>query len=125
MIKELLHWIWMIIYNVITFHWSHLDYHFTNLWWYLKYGFTYYDLQDMDWYLAKKISVMLDKFVIYTIGYPSGITQEQYIKELKELKYLCDTIWTPKFEDLHWKEQINRKNRCINLIRKYFFHLWF
>ena len=125
MIKELFHWIWELVKDVFTFKWKYLLYDIQNLYWYLIYGFTYSDVQDMDKYIGTRIGKMLEKFVPSTVGFPDKMTHEHYIKDLQELEKLATLLWTPEFEDLKWQTQDNLKNRFENLLKKYFFHLWF
>ncbi len=125
MIKELFYWIWELVKDLFTFKWKYLAYDVQNLYWYLIYGFTYSDIQDMDKYIGKRIAKMLSKFISNTIGYPDGITNEQYIKDLREMQHLAELMWTQEFEDLKFETQEHLQNRFQNLLKKYFFHLWF
>ena len=47
MIKELFHWVWELVKDLFTFKWKYLIYDIQNLYWYLIYGFTYSDIQDI------------------------------------------------------------------------------
>lgn len=125
MIKELFKWVFEIIKDFFTLRWKYLAYDIQNLYWYLIYGFTYSDIQDMDKYLAHKLSVMLPKFIRNTVGYPDNMTPESYKKDLEELADLASFIYSNKFEDSKWKTQNIKKNRFKNLLSKYWFHLWF
>ena len=123
MIRELFTWIWEIIKDFFTLQWKYLVYDIQNLWWYLIYGFAYSDIQDMDKYLANRISMMLPKFIENTIGYPDNTTPEFYKKDLKELVDLVNFIYSDKFEDLKFTTQDIKHNRFKNLLSKYWFHL--
>lgn len=125
MIKELFIWIWEIIKDFFTLQWKYLVYDIQNLWWYLIYGFTYSDIQDMDKYLASKMSIMLPKFIKNTINYPDNKTRESYKKDLQELLDLSIFIYSDKFENLKITTQGIKYNRFKNLLSKYWFHLWF
>ena len=125
MIKELWHWIWQLIKGLFTFKYSRISYDVTNLYWYLRYGFAYWDIQDMDQYLAQRINKMLPLFRKYTCGIPDQMSAKQYYDDLHQLEHLAGFIFTAEFEDLHWNEQINIKNRFLNLLKKHFYHLWF
>ena len=59
MIKELLHWILQLIIGLFTLKPSRISYDFKNLYYYLRYGFAYWDIQDLDEYLTKRIAKML------------------------------------------------------------------
>lgn len=124
MIKELLYWIKELLKSFFTFKWDRLSYDWTNFYWYLKYGYAYSAIADMDHYLVKRISEMLKQFNEHVIGYPDGMTYESFIKDLKELQRICETVSSDKFEDLKWQTQIHLKNRIENLLKKYLFHLW-
>ena len=125
MIKELFIWIWEIIKDFFTLQWKYLVYDIQNLWWYLIYGFTYSDIQDMDKYLASKMSIMLPKFIKNTINYPDNKTRESYKKDLQELLDLSIFIYSDKFENLKITTKGIKYNRFKNLLSKYWFHLWF
>lgn len=126
MIKELWHWVWQVIYHIITFKWSHLDYHIKNLYMYLRYGFTLYDLQDMDTYLLYKMSAMLRQFKKYTVGYPNVFdTMEDWKRVLTELEIGANTIASDAFCDMGTKRQIRFKTHFLMQFRRYFFWLWF
>ena len=123
MIKELFKWIFEIIKDFLTLRWKYLVYDIQNLYWYLIYGFSYSDVQDMDKYLSNKISIMLPKFIENTVGYPDNMTPESYKKDLQELADLASFVYSNEFEDLKWKTQDIKKNRFKNLLLKYWFHL--
>jgi len=125
MIKELFKWIFEIFKDFFTLRWKYLVYDIQNLYWYLIYGFTYSDIQDMDKYLANRISIMLSKFIENTVGYPDNITPKCYKKDLQELADLASFVYSDEFEDLKSKTQDIKKNRFKNLLSKYWFHLWF
>lgn len=126
MIKELWKWIWELIRDIFTFEWNHIIYNIQNIWWYLIYGFTYSDIQDMDTYLTKKINKMLDKFIKYHFGFPSwDKDSKQYNKDLEEMKQLSSILFTAEFEDLSLKTQEQFQNRYVNLLKKYYYTFWF
>ena len=125
MIKELFHWIWQLFCGLFTFKYSRISYDFTNLYWYLKYGFTYYDIQDTDQYMAARLSSMLQLFIKHHCAIPFEYTTEKYKQDLRELKNLCDLIYSNDFDFLSYKKQVHYKNRFLNLLKTHFFHLWF
>ena len=96
-----------------------------HLYWYLKYGFTYYDLQDTDQYITEKLSSMLQLFIKYHYAIPTGYTSKKYKQDLRELKNLCDLIYSNDFDFLRFTQQVHYKNRFLNLLKTHFFHLWF
>lgn len=122
MIKELFHCVCELIKDLFTFKWKYLAYDIQNLYWYLIYGFTYSDIQDMDKYIGKRIAKMLEKFNSNTIEFRHN---ENNIKDLKEMQHLAELMWTQEFEDLKFETQEHLQNRFQNLLKKYFFHLWF
>lgn len=122
MIKELSYCICELIKDLFTFKWKYLAYDIQNLYWYLIYGFTYSDIQDMDKYIGKRIAKMLEKFNSNAIEFRHN---ENNIKDLKEIQHLAELMWTQEFEDLKFETQENLQNRFQNLLKKYFFHLWF
>ena len=125
MIKELFHWIWELVKDLFTFKWKYLVYDIQNLYWYLIYGFTYSDIQDMDKYIGKRIAKMLEKFNSNTIEFIINTQNDKSIKDLKEMQHLAELMWTQEFEDLKFETQEHLQNRFQNLLKKYFFHLWF
>lgn len=122
MIKELSYCICELIKDLFTFKWKYLAYDIQNLYWYLIYGFTYSDIQDMDKYIGKRIAKMLEKFNSNAIEFRHN---ENNIKDLKEMQHLAELMWTQEFEDLKFETQEHLQNRFQNLLKKYFFHLWF
>lgn len=121
MIKELFHWTIQLIFGLFTFKPSRIKYDFTNLYWYLRYGFTYWDIQDLDQYLTTKISKMLPFYRAFS-------NQEWDNKQhgdLCELQDLSERIFTYEFEMSNPFEQIKLKNRFLNLLKEYYFSLWF
>lgn len=122
MIKELFSLIWECIKSLFTF--GHIKYDFINLYWYLKYGFTFGDIQDMDFYITKRISFMLEQFIIYKTGYPSNVKQEDYEKDLARLKYLSNIIYLED-EVMPYKEFEKLREEYLNLLHKYYFSFWF
>ena len=125
MIKELFYWIWELIKDLFTFKWKYLVYDVQNLYWYLIYGFTYSDIQDMDKYIGKRIAKMLEKFNSNTIEFIINTQNDKSIKDLREMQHLAELMWTQEFEDLKFETQEHLQNRFQNLLKKYFFHLWF
>lgn len=125
MIKELWHWMWMFLSHLLTFRWSGLSYHWKNLWMYLIYGFTLYDLGDMDSYLVKRIGTMLVLFEKQAIGYPYGMSEEQWHMKLLELAKQSEYLLSPEFYDLHPRKQEALRRHYLMELRRYFFHLWF
>ena len=125
MIKELFYWIWELIKDLFTFKWKYLAYDIQNLYWYLIYGFTYSDIQDMDKYIGKRIAKMLEKFNSNTIEFIINTQNDKSIKDLREMQHLAELMWTQEFEDLKFETQEHLQNRFQNLLKKYFFHLWF
>ena len=125
MIKELFHWIWELIKDLFTFKWKYLAYDVQNLYWYLVYGFTYSDIQDMDKYIGKRIAKMLEKFNSNTVEFVINTQNDKSIKDLNEMQHLAELMWTQEFEDLKFETQEHLQNRFQNLLKKYFFHLWF
>lgn len=126
MIKELWKWIWELIRDLFTFEWSHLAYDIQNIWWYLIYGFAFSDIQDMDAYLTKKTNKMLDKFIKYHFAFPYwDKDSKQYDKDLYEMKHLSSILFTVEFEDLKPQTQVKLQNRYVNLLKKYYYTLWF
>ena len=125
MIKELFYWIWELIKDLFTFKWKYLAYDIQNLYWYLIYGFTYSDIQDMDKYIGKRIAKMLEKFNSNTVEFVINTQNEKSIKDLNEMQHLAELMWTQEFEDLKFETQEHLQNRFQNLLKKYFFHLWF
>lgn len=126
MIKELWKWIWELIRDIFTFEWNHIIYDIQNIWWYLIYGFTFSDIQDMDSYLTKKTNKMLDKFIKYHFGFPHWDKDSmQYDKDLDEMKHLSSILFTAEFEDLKPQIQEKLQNRYVNLLKKYYYTLWF
>ena len=122
MIKELSYCICELTKDLFTFKWKYLAYDIQNLYWYLIYGFTYSDIQDMDKYIGKRIAKMLEKFNSNAIEFRHN---ENNIKDLKEMQHLAELMWTQEFEDLKFETQEHLQNRFQNLLKKYFFHLWF
>ena len=125
MIKELFTWIWEIIKDFFTLQWKYLAYDIQNLYWYLIYGFTYSDIQDMDKYIGKRIAKMLEKFNSNTVEFIINTQNDKSIKDLREMQHLAELMWTQEFEDLKLETQEHLQNRFQNLFKKYFFHLWF
>lgn len=125
MIKELWHWVWMFLSHLLTFRWKGLSYHWTNLWMYLIYGFTLYDLGDMDSYLVKRIGDMLVQFEKQSVGYPDKMTEEQWHMKLLELASQSEYLLTNEFYDLHPRKQEALRRHYLMELRRYFFHLWF
>ena len=125
MIKELFHCVWELVKDLFTFKWKYLVYDIQNLYWYLIYGFTYSDIQDMDKYIGKRIAKMLEKFNSNTVEFVINTQNDKSIKDLKEMQYLAELMWTQEFEDLKFETQEHLQNRFQNLLKKYFFHLWF
>lgn len=125
MIKELFHWIWELVKDLFTFQWKYLAYDIQNLYWYLIYGFTYSDIQDMDKYIGKRMAKMLEKFNSNTVEFVINVQNDKSIKDLKEMQHLAELMWTQEFEDLKFETQEHLQNRFQNLLKKYFFHLWF
>lgn len=125
MIKELFHWIWELVKDLFTFKWKYLVYDIQNLYWYLIYGFTYSDIQDMDKYIGKRIAKMLEKFNSNTVEFVINTQNDKSIKDLREMQHLAELMWTQEFEDLKLETQEHLQNRFQNLLKKYFFHLWF
>lgn len=122
MIKELFHCVWELVKDLFTFKCKYLVYDIQNLYWYLIYGFTYSDIQDMDKYIGKRIAKMLEKFNSNVIEFGHS---ENNIKDLKEMQHLAELMWTQEFEDLKFETQEHLQNRFQNLFKKYFFYLWF
>lgn len=122
MFKELFYCVCELIKDLFTFKWKYLAYDIQNLYWYLIYGFTYSDIQDMDKYIGKRIAKMLEKFNSNAIEFRHN---ENNIKDLKEMQHLAELMWTQEFEDLKFETQEHLQNRFQNLLKKYFFHLWF
>ena len=122
MIKELSYCICELTKDLFTFKWKYLAYDIQNLYWYLIYGFTYSDIQDMDKYIGKRIAKMLEKFNSNAIEFRHN---QNNIKDLKEMQHLAELMWTQEFEDLKFETQEHLQNRFQNLLKKYFFHLWF
>ena len=132
MIKELWKWVSELFVDFYTFEWQHLGYDLKNIYWYLKYGFTFSDIQDMDIYLKNKIADMLGQFIKYNLGVPFNsydddyeANKEKYNAELIELKELTRYINKPEFEDLEFEKQDELNKRFLELLNKHFFHLWF
>ena len=125
MIKELFYWIWELIKDLFTFKWKYLVYDVQNLYWYLIYGFTYSDIQDMDKYIGKRMAKMLEKFNSNTVEFVINTQNDKSIKDLREMQHLAELMWTQEFEDLKFETQEHLQNRFQNLLKKYFFHLWF
>ena len=125
MIKELFHWILEFVKDLFTFQWKYLAYDIQNLYWYLIYGFTYSDIQDMDKYIGKRMAKMLEKFNSNTIEFIINTQNDKSIKDLREMQHLAELMWTQEFEDLKFETQEHLQNRFQNLLKKYFFHLWF
>lgn len=122
MIKELFYCVCELAKDLFTFKWKYLTYDIQNLYWYLIYGFTYSDIQDMDKYIGKRIAKMLEKFNSNAIEFRHN---QNNIKDLKEMQHLAELMWTQEFEDLKFETQEHLQNRFQNLLKKYFFHLWF
>lgn len=125
MIKELSHWVWEVIIHLITFRWRNLPYHFTNLWWYLRYGFTMYDIQDTDRYLTKRLADMLALYRKYYVGYPSNSTPEKWDAVLKEMEDLANETLSYDFEMLSFTKQKRKRTHFMTLVHKYFYSLWY
>lgn len=121
MIKELFHWTIQLIFGLFTFKPSRIKYDFANLYWYLRYGFTYWDIQDLDQYLTIKISKMLP----FHRAFSNQEWDSKKHIELCELQALSERIFTYEFEMLNPFEQIKLKNRFLNLLHKYYFSFWF
>lgn len=125
MIKELFYWIYELVKDLFTFRWKYLAYDVQNLYWYLIYGFTYSDIQDMDKYIGKRMAKMLEKFNSNTVEFVINTQNDKSIKDLNEMQYLAELMWTQEFEDLKFETQEHLQNRFQNLLKKYFFRLWF
>lgn len=122
MIKELFGLIWECIKSLFTF--GHIKYDFINLYWYLKYGFTFGDIQDMDFYITKRIRLMLEQFIKYNIGCPTKVKEEIYKKDIIRLKYLSNIIYLED-EVMSYKELNKLREEYLNLLYKYYFSFWF
>ena len=123
MIKELFYWFWNLFCGLFTFKYSRISYEFKYLYWYLRYGFAYYNVQDMDQYIAKRFSTMLPLFLKYNLGAPKGFKYKKYKQDLRELKNLCDLIYSNNFDFLRYEKQVHYKNRFLNLLKIHFQHL--
>lgn len=119
MIKELFHWTIQLIFGLFTFKPSRIKYDFTNLYWYLRYGFTYWDIQDLDEYLTKRIA----KMIPFIKGRFFENSKEYH--EIIELENLSNYIFSYDFENLNYNKQQKLRNRFTNLLKKYYFKLWF
>ena len=125
MLKELWHWTWMFLSHLLTFRWSNLGYHYTNLKMYLKYGFTLYDLQDADEYLLNRISSVLEQFSKHTVAYPEGTTLSKWKYKILQLSKTAKFITTEEFFEMGTKRQSRCKSHFLMELRRHFFWLWF
>lgn len=126
MIKELWHWVWMFLKGLFNpFEWKNLPYHWQNLWMYLWYGFTLYDLGDMDSYLIKRMADMLPLFKEYSVGYPPNMEEQAWKEKLDELTESSNFLLSVEFYDMHPRKQEDYRRHYLMEIRRYFFWLWF
>ena len=122
MIKELWHWSWMFFSHLFTFRWQYIGYHWINLWWYLRYGFAMYDLQDTDDYLIRRMQDMLKLFIEYKHGYPEGCTPEEYHKAIERMIELCDIVT----QDIDMDGTVEAaRAELFGLWVDYFYTLWY
>ena len=125
MIRELWHWWWLFFSHLITFRWNTLPYHWQNLWWYLWYGFSYFDLQDTDDYILTRFNKMLIQFQKYRVGMPDGVTDLEYTKIIDRMIYLTNLLSSEDTMDLEWEETVSLRKEFFDLMEKYFFYFWF
>lgn len=125
MISELFYWVWQLVFHIVTFQWGHLGYHFKNLWWYLRFGYSYSDIMDTDMYIVARLGDMLEKYMQNTVSHPFGISLATYHKQLKEFLDLCKEITSDKFDLMGYEEQKVKKAKFFSYLRRHLFHLWF
>ena len=127
MIKELFYLLFEIVKDIIILKWNYLGYDFKNLFWYLFYGFTYSDIQDLDIYLSSKISKTLEKYIIYNKNsYP--IFEKDYsnfLLKINRIRHLSYIFSNQVEENLSEEDKIKLKEEFLNLLTKYYFYLWF
>ena len=92
---------------------------------YLIYGFTLYDLGDMDSYLLKRIGEMLVQFEKFATGYPVNLSEVQWHSKLLELARQSEYLLTIEFYDLPPRKQEALRRHYLMELRRYFFHFWF
>ena len=121
MIKELFYLLFEIVKDIIILKWNYLGYDFKNLFWYLFYGFTYSDIQDLDVYLSSKISKTLEKYIIYINekDYPN------FLLKINRIRHLSYIFSNQVEEDLSEEDKIKLREEFLNLLTKYYFYLWF
>lgn len=127
MIKELFCLLFEIIKDIFILKWNHLCYDFKNLFWYLFYGFTYSDIQDLDVYLSSKISKTLEKYIFCNPNSYPIFEKDCYnfllkINRIRQLSYIFSNQVE---EDLSEYDKIKLRKEFLNLLTKYYFYLWF
>lgn len=127
MIKELFCLLFEIIKDIFILKWNHLGYDFKNLFWYLFYGFTYSDIQDLDVYLSSKISKTLEKYIIYSKNSYPIFEKDCYsfLLKINRIRHLSYIFSNQADEDLSEDDKIKLKKEFLNLLTEYYFYLWF
>ena len=126
MLFELWKWVKELLVDIITFDVRHWKYDVTNIYWFLRYGFTFSDIQDLDAYMSNKLADTLEQFNKHVLGSKSELAARvAYLKDLEKLKFLARYCASPEFEDLPELEQQALRGEFLEKYAKLYFSLWF
>lgn len=108
--------------------WSNPSWAFQNYWWYLTKGYSYSDMQDMDYYLLEKMKDILPEFIKHTKGHPTKVMgkkvfhQKYWLGYLKSLERDLKVLLSDNYD---WKRQEKAKIFVKGFLYKHYFDLWF
>lgn len=135
MIKEFLERTWVLLKSFFRFDNNYfiiLQYNLQNYYEYLIKGYDNSDLGDLDYYILKKLNIMVKDFYKNSLGIPYDIMKScDYDVEKATIKWrriLEEFIYNSNLLlncELGFEAEEIYKEKIDNFLKNYFFYLWY